>query len=112
VSLRKKILLLAAKIVGFAVVLVWIMGFLIMGFHSIDKLPAFIEGPDVVTPGLPTTLYGVWMLITIIIIGVWISVKAFKLIGKWEPLNKEEEEVEEIPLRTSKPRRYKNGPKS
>ena len=109
-SQKKKVLLLVAKFIGFAVVLVWIMGFLIMAFHSIDKLPAFIEGPDVVTPGLPTTLYGIWMLITTIVIGVWVSVKAFKFIGKWEPLNKEEEE-EEVPM-PSKSRRDKNGSKS
>lgn len=77
-------LLLTAKIVLFAVVLVWILGFLLVAFSMMDDLTKWVVnwmGYSTTSPMV--TAFIVWYVITVVALAVLVAYRGFLVVGKW-----------------------------
>lgn len=77
-------LLLTAKIVLFAVVLVWILGFLLVTFSMMDDLTKWVAtwmGYASTSPVV--TAFIVWYVITVVALAVLVAYRGFLVVGKW-----------------------------
>lgn len=82
---QKKVLkrVVAARLVMFAAVIVWVLGWLSAGLTFMPQLfPDFWVGTF---PGNPILAFlFVWYVTTFISVGIWAAIKGFKFVGRWE----------------------------
>ena len=76
-------LILAARILIFAVAVLWVVFFLLAGFAVYSGFMDFLEVELEASGGLQTAL-SAWYIITVIIIGVAVAYWGFRKVGKWE----------------------------
>lgn len=87
----QKTAMLLAKIFMFGLLLIWTLIFLATGLIIYDKLfhPVMVE---FFTPNLSDkTLVNkisinvccTWYLITYVLLGIWVTLKSFKVVGQW-----------------------------
>lgn len=73
---------LASRITVFALACIWVLGLLLTG---IVTFPTFllVVGSHVAHPVLVSFIV-FWYLATLVLVGLWVAVKGFKFVGKWE----------------------------
>jgi len=76
----KKKLILVVKILGFAGVVIWILG--LIGFSMLVSinLPYLLSLPI----GITATVLQFWFLVTALVSGVYAALKGFNFVGRWE----------------------------
>ena len=74
---------LVAKLILFAVALVWVMGLLGVGMILFGPFNEAISNYGIPEGGLNTAL-NIWFWITLVLIGIVVTLGAFRFIGKWE----------------------------
>jgi len=87
---------LLARVFLFAVAAVWLLIYLAVVLITYDKLfwPAmnvyFINSAkqDTTFNHVMINICCAWYLLTVFILGVWIALKSFKMVGVWEPKNR------------------------
>jgi hypothetical protein len=74
----------AARLVVFAVVVTWVLGWLAFGLSLIPGLyPTIWEGDLTSAHPMEVAMF-VWFILTFVIVGVWVAVKGYKFVGRWE----------------------------
>jgi len=73
---------LTARVTVFFLTCVWILGLLLIGITFFPTAWSQIQ-VHVANQGLAWFLV-FWYVATIILVGVWIAIKGFKFVGKWE----------------------------
>lgn len=73
---------LTARVTVFFLACIWVLGLLFSGFIFFPTFLLQLE-LHMVNPALSGFLV-FWYVATIVLIGVWIAIKGFKFIGKWE----------------------------
>lgn len=74
----------AARLVMFAVVVVWVLGWLLAGLGLIPELfPSIWLGEGFPTHPILAFLF-IWYITTLIAVGIWVAVRGFKFVGRWE----------------------------
>jgi len=82
VKVPKKVV--AARLVVFAVVAVWVLGWLAFGFSFIPVLyPTIWEGNLTSAHPMEVCMF-IWFIATFIVVGGWVAIKGFKFVGRWE----------------------------
>jgi hypothetical protein len=100
---EKRTSVLLARLFLFAIAAVWILIYLAAVLITYDKLfwPAmnvyFIPNvkQDTTFNHVTVNICCAWYLITVFVLGIWISFKSFKMVGVWEPRNRKNQEEEE-----------------
>lgn len=74
----------AARLVIFAAVVLWVFGWIMAALGLIPILfPSAWEGK--LFEGHPMQIFMfIWFIATFVIIGVWAALKGFKFVGRWE----------------------------
>ena len=72
---------LASRIVVFALACLWVLGWLATGLIWYDIILGVLTQYG--TPWLVTPLL-VWYVATLVLVGIWVTIKGFKFVGKWE----------------------------
>lgn len=88
-------LILAARLLLFAAVLLWTVFFLLAGFALHSPFLDFLEETMEASGGLQAAL-NAWFIITLIVLGVAVAYWGFRRVGKWEiqEANREEKSDE------------------
>lgn len=73
---------LVARITVFFLACVWVLGLLVGGVTFFPTVMYQIQ-VHVASPGLIGFLV-FWYVATIVLVGVWVTIKAFRFVGKWE----------------------------
>lgn len=75
---------IAARLVIFAAVVVWVAGWLMAGLGLLPILfPSAWEGYLFDCHPMQIFMF-CWFVATFVIIGTWAAVKGFKFVGRWE----------------------------
>lgn len=85
-EVKSKVLkrVVAARLVIFAAVVIWVFGWLMAALGLIPTLfPDVWEGRLASAHPMQIFMF-VWFVITFVIVGVWAAVKGFRFIGRWE----------------------------
>jgi len=85
-EVKEKILkrIVAARLVVFAAVVTWVLGWLMFGLSFIPVLyPTIWEGNLTSAHPMEVAMF-IWFITTFIIVGVWAAVKGYKFVGRWE----------------------------
>ena len=72
---------LAARVVVFSLACIWVMGWLANGLIWYN---IFLEVLGHYGPSWVAAPLLIWYIATLILVGIWIAVKGFKFIGRWE----------------------------
>ena len=80
----RKISVLVAKLVGFAILVVWILGLLATGIVLFNPYTGAITSYFGVSAGVLYSAFVAWYWATLIVVGTLVAVRAFRLVGKWE----------------------------
>ena len=85
-EVKKKVLkrVLAARLVVFAVAILWVFGWLMAALALIPWLfPSIWEGK--ISQGHPMQIFMfVWFIATFVVVGIWAARKGFRFVGRWE----------------------------
>jgi len=85
-EVKEKVLrrVVAARLVMFAAVVVWVLGWLAFGFSFIPGLyPTIWEGNLSSAHPMEVCMF-IWFIVTFVIIGTWAAIKGFRFVGRWE----------------------------
>lgn len=80
----KKVLVIIAKLLGFAILAVWILGLLAVGLVLYDPYMKAVEYYFGISSGGLYTFTVAWYWLTLVIVGALVALRAFRLVGKWE----------------------------
>lgn len=80
---------LASRIVVFALACLWVFGLILVGIATYPAFQATLV--SVIGPTWLITASLVWYVATLVLVGVWVAVKGFRFVGKWEKENKSDE---------------------
>ena len=77
--MKDKVLLIISKSLVFAFSAIWILGLLVFGLLLYPPLIELLE-----LEGLYITVFSVWYVTTMVLIGISIALLSFKLVGSWK----------------------------
>lgn len=72
---------LASRVIIFAVAIMWVCGWLTVGLAGLGFLTSFLL---VFQPDWLVLTLQIWYIGTVVVVGIWVAVKGFKFVGKWE----------------------------
>jgi len=81
---------LIAKLLMFAVALLWLFVYLYMCIVFFDFFQDIVEGYAQLSVQWAKSGLDIWYLITCIYFGIAVATKAFRLVGTWEKADEEE----------------------
>jgi hypothetical protein len=80
----KNSLLLVAKILGFAIVLIWILGFIMAAFSWMDTATKFTANWMGYGPTSPIIgVFVVWYVFTVVVLAALAAYRGFLVVGRW-----------------------------
>ena len=82
---------LVAKLVGWAAVCLWVLGYLMVGILLVIQLPVLLAYMDI-QPGITYFFLVIWLVVTMAITGSLVVLRGLRLVGKWE--NPSDEDTE------------------
>ena len=88
----KKFLVVTSKVVLFALITIWILGFLATILAILPGYADYLETEGLEDDGIMLDIMIAWFLITGILVAVWAALKGFMTVGKWESEKEEDEE--------------------
>ena len=80
----KKGIILLSKLGLFTVLLIWILGFILVGIAVQPGLETIIETTTGIQAQWLYTFFDAWLWLTIIVIAGFVALKGFSFIGKWK----------------------------
>ena len=78
-----KKVILAFRVVLFAVALVWVLCLLMVGVVFFPGFTFYVNSYGIV-PGITSAALSIWYWITLVITGILTTVWAFRRVGQWE----------------------------
>ena len=72
---------LASRIIIFAVAIMWVCGWLTMGLAGLGFITTILLSYQ---PAWLILAMQIWYIGTVIVIGIWVAVKGFRFVGRWE----------------------------